>query len=64
MTLREQKKAIAKRIHANHRLSPPTKKDLALSRRHLKDSVGYNLRHAKDHLKAAAIDQKILRERE
>jgi len=32
---------------------PPTEKDRVLSIQHAKDSVKFNLKHAKDHMKAA-----------
>lgn len=32
---------------------PPTKGDLSMSKRHAADSYKFNMRHAKDHLKAA-----------
>ena len=33
--------------------NPPTKNDKAMSVRHAKDSFDFNMRHAKDHMKAA-----------
>lgn len=33
--------------------NPPTKDDRAMSIRHAKDSFDFNMRHAKDHMKAA-----------
>jgi hypothetical protein len=44
----------------SHRDMPPTKPDKKLSIRHLKDSIRFNERHFKDHLKAAKLAKKRL----
>lgn len=43
------------------RIPPPTPSDAKMSKAHLKDSVKYNMRHAKDHLKAAKEARQKLR---
>lgn len=63
MNLREQKHKIAGKIRANHAAKPPTPMDRKLSKAHLRDSIKYNERHAKDHLRAAELDEKILKEK-
>jgi hypothetical protein len=42
---------------------PKTSKDAALSRRHLKDTIEFNMNHAKDHLKEAKDAKKALKDR-
>ena len=58
--LSEQKHKIAEKITKNHGLRPWTTHDQKLSMEHLEDSKRYNLRHAKDHMKAVKLDEKIM----
>lgn len=39
---------------------PPTESDRQMALRHARDSVKYNMRHAKDHMKAAGKARKRL----
>ncbi len=64
MTLSERKHSIAKRITKNHGLRPWTTADQKLSIEHLKDSIKYNERHAKDHEKAVKVDKQIIKKQE
>ncbi len=41
-------------------IRPTLRSDVKLSRKHLKQSIKYNLSHAKDHLTAAKKSRKIL----
>jgi hypothetical protein len=45
---------------AGHGDLPPTPFDKKMSIKHAKDSVKFNMRHAKDHLKAAKLAKKRL----
>ena len=42
---------------------PVTARDKAMSKRHLRESIRYNEAHARDHMKAAQADKKLLKKR-
>lgn len=42
---------------------PVTAKDKAMTKRHLRESIAFNEKHAAEHKKAASEDRKLLRKR-